>query len=172
MTVRCSRDGRKEYERLSPNAAVLIHALQSSMARGTTLSVRDQETQVRPRPGRWCPCSAASAGRPETNEPLPAPASGASVASQHALDIKHLRMLRAVIANERLQLPASLKDDMERTLARGHLRPPLLSQAHPAKRLRFLVVCTIQSGKRCTTACSACRSTSTTSTRRARRSAS
>ena len=76
MTVRCSRDGRKEYERLSPNAAVLIHALQSSMARGTTLSVRDQETQVRPRPGRWCPCSAASAGRPETNEPLPAPRIG------------------------------------------------------------------------------------------------
>ena len=41
-----SREGRKEYEALSPNAAILVHALKSSL-RTTSLHLADREMQVR-----------------------------------------------------------------------------------------------------------------------------
>jgi len=66
--------------------------------------------------------------------------------SKHALDIKHLRMLRAVIANERLQLPANLKDDMERMLFRG-ICDRHCSQAHFAKRLSIFCCTRFSLGK-------------------------
>ena len=40
-----SREGRKEYEALSPNAAILVHALKSSL-RTTSLHLADREMQV------------------------------------------------------------------------------------------------------------------------------